>query len=66
MENLQLQDAFTPYYAGRQDEQEQSAGHAQMGHSSDGNVVSMAEVKARLERCRNLLARAVAADAQRN
>jgi len=59
MENLQLQDAFTPYYAGRQ--AEQPAGHAKAAHS---NLVSMAEVRARLEACRNVLARAVAADAK--
>jgi hypothetical protein len=64
VENLQIQDAFTPYYAGRR-AQEQSAANAQSGQEGDMNAVSLAEARSRLQACRNILARAIAADAQR-
>jgi hypothetical protein len=66
VENLQIQDAFAPYYAGQQHPaQEQSESHARMGQEGDENAVSRAEIRARLEACRNILARAVAADSHR-
>jgi hypothetical protein len=63
-ENLQIQDAFTPYYAGRK-AQEQSETHERLGQDGDMNAVSLAEARSRLQACRNILARAIAADAQR-
>ncbi|MEQ1950243.1 hypothetical protein [Mesorhizobium sp. CN2-181] len=57
MESLQIQDAFAPYYVDRPAKSDKAAKRrettAVKGHPSD--------IRARLEACRNKLARAIAA-----
>ena len=63
MQNLQIQDAFEPYYAEGRTKSDKKI----QGGPLAAPGLTTAEVKARLENCRLQLARALAATAaQRN
>lgn len=64
MQNLQIQDAFKPYYSGRSKTREQTKVAVAKNALADRTTLSAAEIRARLEACRERLARAIAADAE--
>ncbi|MDQ6433312.1 hypothetical protein RB623_04525 [Mesorhizobium sp. LHD-90] len=58
MESLQIQDAFAPYYAARPAKTEKTAKRLL---DTDARTAQVFETRARLEACRDRLARAIAA-----
>jgi hypothetical protein len=62
MDSLQIQDAFAPYYAGGKPAKTQAVCKQADAVPGEKTAISAADVRARLEACRERLARAIAAE----